>query len=78
MLEPERGRNRMIAFDATAQRVLGGVEDEVPHRYAVAGEAGADLVPVGLDQARQAWNLAVDQQPVAVATVTSVRDVRTW
>jgi FAD/FMN-containing dehydrogenase len=31
----------------------------------------------GWDQARQAWNLAVDQQPVAVATVTSVRDVRT-
>jgi FAD/FMN-containing dehydrogenase len=31
----------------------------------------------GWDQARQAWNLAVDQQPLAVATVTSVRDVRT-
>ena len=31
----------------------------------------------GWDQARQAWNLAVDQQPVAVATVTSVRDVQT-
>lgn len=31
----------------------------------------------GWDQARQAWNLAVDQQPAAVATVTSVRDVRT-
>lgn len=31
----------------------------------------------GWDQARRAWNLAVDQQPVAVATVTSVRDVRT-
>lgn len=31
----------------------------------------------GWDEARQAWNLAVDQQPVAVATVTSVRDVRT-
>ncbi|WP_340537584.1 FAD-binding oxidoreductase [Nocardioides sp. GXZ039] len=28
------------------------------------------------DQARQAWNLAVDQQPVAVATVASVRDVQ--
>lgn len=31
----------------------------------------------GWDQARQPWNLAVDQQPVAVATVASVRDVRT-
>lgn len=31
----------------------------------------------GWDQARQAWNLAVDQQPAAVATVTSVRDVQT-
>ena len=31
----------------------------------------------GWDQARQAWNLAVDQQPVAVASVTSVRDVQT-
>nr|WP_300142548.1 FAD-binding oxidoreductase [Propionicimonas sp.] len=31
----------------------------------------------GWDEARQAWNLAVDQQPAAVATVASVRDVRT-
>ncbi len=31
----------------------------------------------GWDQARQAWNLTVDQQPVAVATVTSMRDVQT-
>jgi FAD/FMN-containing dehydrogenase len=31
----------------------------------------------GWDQARQAWNLAVDQQPAAVATVASVRDVQT-
>ena len=31
----------------------------------------------GWDRARQAWNLAVDQQPAAVATVASVRDVQT-
>lgn len=31
----------------------------------------------GWDQARHAWNLAVDQQPAAVATVASVRDVQT-
>ncbi|MCA0294452.1 MAG: FAD-dependent oxidoreductase [Actinobacteria bacterium] len=31
----------------------------------------------GWDEARQAWNLAVDQQPVAVVTAASVRDVQT-
>ncbi len=30
----------------------------------------------GWDEARQAWNLAVDQRPDAVATVASVRDVQ--
>ncbi|MGC0327530.1 hypothetical protein RKD23_000520 [Streptomyces sp. SAI-170] len=37
-------------LDASAEGVLVGVEDEVPYRDAVFGEARADLPPVLLDQ----------------------------
>ena len=51
VLEAERGgAEDGVPLDAPAEGVLVGVEDEVPYRDGVLGEARADLAPVLLDQ----------------------------
>ena len=44
------GTHDGVPVDPRAERVLVGVQHEVPHRDAVLGEARADLAPVLLDQ----------------------------
>ena len=77
--QPERGvgADDGVARDACAEGVLVGVEDEVPYRDGMLGEACADLAPVLLDQDRWSgwtgrlkttWALKfLDGRPIALS-----------
>ena len=52
VVEPERRGDGVVPLDAPAEGGLVGVEDEVPDRDGMVGEARADLAPVLLDQDR--------------------------
>jgi FAD binding domain len=58
----------MNTTDITAGRGLEALRAAIAGQVYVAGEAG-------YDQARQAWNLAVDQRPAAVVEAGSAADV---
>jgi FAD/FMN-containing dehydrogenase len=58
----------MNSTDITVGRGLEALRTAIAGRVFVPGEAG-------YDQARQAWNLAVDQRPAVVVEAGSAADV---
>ncbi|MBQ0905268.1 hypothetical protein [Micromonospora sp. U21] len=50
VLEAERGGDGVFLLDTRTEGVLVSVQDEVPHRDGMVGEARADLAPVLLDK----------------------------
>ena len=58
----------MNITDTTAGRGLEALRAAIARRVIVPGEAG-------YDQARRAWNLAVDQRPAVVVEAGSAADV---
>src|SRR5215471_13738487 len=64
----ERKKETMNITDTMAGRGLEALRAAIAGRVFIPGEAG-------YDQARQAWNLAVDQRPAVVVEAGSAADV---